>query len=662
MIYRYTRGIVGTAFFIAIVARGSAALLWATLLWAQDSSGRTPIPDAEAQARAERLFREVYEEDCTKAKTSTEKAVLAEKMLDQAIAGQGDPADYFVLLREAKEMAAQAGHAEMAIQAVKRISEIYDVDGMAMKRKTLDAVSRSARTRGQFRAIIQQALPLANSAVVSDDFKSALHLCEMAANAARKAEDYQRAKQIIIGKKEVAEIGKEYARTQEARATLKQSPRDQSANLVVGRYYCLTKGDWNKGISMLALGSEGDLKALTIRELRGAASSVEWVSMGDGWWDLGQEESAGPTKDSYLARAAYWYSGALNALPEASEPTKTKVETRIGELNESALSKLKTQLSEPESAEDPETKEAVASGLRWLAGQQREDGNWNFSAGPHPGNLTECPGAATSMVLLPFLRAGHTHQDGIHQGVVSKGLTYVTRRMKQVGPNTQSLIEPGARMYGHALATIAFCEAYERTGSRNLRVQAQSAVSFIIYAQDPKGGGWRYEPRQAGDTSVTGWQVSALQIAADAGLRVPPATTVLVHRFLNSVQTDEGAYYGYNSPGQSEVTTAIGLLCRTYLRGEKDNPALERGVQRIVQTGASQNNLYYNYYATQLMRRRGGESWKNWRPAIRGMLLASQTKEGEEAGSWYVRHQWADSGGALYCTAMAIMTLQICEQ
>ncbi len=42
-------------------------------------------------------------------------------------------------------------------------------------------------------------------------------------------------------------------------------------------------------------------------------------------------------------------------------------------------------------------------------------------------------------------------------------------------------------------------------------------------AQDPIGGGWRYEPHQPGDTSVTGWQLMALKSGQMAYLTVDPA-------------------------------------------------------------------------------------------------------------------------------------------
>jgi hypothetical protein len=265
------------------------------------------------------------------------------------------------------------------------------------------------------------------------------------------------------------------------------------------------------------------------------------------------------------------------------------------------------------------------------------------------------------MALLPFLRAGHTHRDGLHKDVVSQGLAYLGRSM-QVSPNGASLIEPGATMYGHALATIALCEAYARTRDRRLREPAQLAVAFTLYAQDPKGGGWRYRPRQAGDTSVTGWQFTALQIAKEAGIRIPPATFAGVDHFLNSVESDEGAYYGYVGRTRSEATTAIGLFCRLHLGREKDDPALRRGAQWIGQMGPSLNNLYYSYYATELMHSLGDELWDDWKPAIRESLLSSQGKTGEEAGSWSLRSKYADRGGSLYGTVMAIMILQTCDE
>ena len=66
-------------------------------------------------------------------------------------------------------------------------------------------------------------------------------------------------------------------------------------------------------------------------------------------------------------------------------------------------------------------------------------------------------------------------------------------------------------MYSHGLATIALCEAYGLSGDKQAGVAAQRAVNFILTAQNPNDGGWRYNPKDPGDTSVVGWQLMALK-------------------------------------------------------------------------------------------------------------------------------------------------------
>jgi hypothetical protein len=197
------------------------------------------------------------------------------------------------------------------------------------------------------------------------------------------------------------------------------------------------------------------------------------------------------------------------------------------------------------------------------------------------------------------------------------------------------------------------------THDKGLHNPAQAAINFICYAQDPVGGGWRYNPRQPGDTSVVGWQIMALKSGHMAYLRVPPATVKKAFTYLDTVQSGSGAYYGYTGPGKGSATTAIGLLCRMYLGWKKDNAALERGVKFLSDTGPSKTNLYYDYYATQVCRHWEGDVWKKWNSVMRDHLVNTQAKGGHEEGSWYFKAGHADRAGRLYCTSMATMILEI---
>jgi hypothetical protein len=252
------------------------------------------------------------------------------------------------------------------------------------------------------------------------------------------------------------------------------------------------------------------------------------------------------------------------------------------------------------------------------------------------------------------VHAGQTHRDGDYKKVVERGLAALTSRA-QATAGGSSYHERGATMYGHGLATLALCETYARTNDDRLKAPAQAAVNFTINAQDPVGGGWRYNPRQAGDTSVTGWQLTGLQIATTAGLRVPENALRAADNFLNSVQSDGGARYGYSGPGQGQATTAIGLLGRLQLGHKADEPAIVRGLEYLVRGGPSTENWYYNLYATKFMRAAQGDQWQAWRVKMRTELLAGQEKNGHPAGSFTVTDSYGTQGGRLYCTCLCTL-------
>ncbi len=313
----------------------------------------------------------------------------------------------------------------------------------------------------------------------------------------------------------------------------------------------------------------------------------------------------------------------------------------------------------------------VLNALKWLANHQMPDGGWSFDLELCPschgqcrdsGKMAEARNAATGLALLPFLGSGQTHKDSHrYKSTIRNGLKFLVNRMK-LGPQGGALNEPGGNMYSHGIATIAICEAYAMTKDRKLLLPAKAALAFVASSQDPKGGGWRYQPREKGDTSVLGWELMALKSGLMANLAIPRNFSHKASLFLDSVQSPDGALYGYQAPDTgSDATVAIGLLSRMYLGWKRDNPSLQRGVHWLSKRGPSAGNMYYNYYATQVMRHWEGEEWKVWNQQMRDQLIHSQAKQGHEEGSWFTGSgdSGAGPGGRLYCTAMAAMILEV---
>lgn len=314
---------------------------------------------------------------------------------------------------------------------------------------------------------------------------------------------------------------------------------------------------------------------------------------------------------------------------------------------------------------------AVERGLNWIELHQHDEGQWSLNRftqlcekhhKSHQCNGAGGPSdtAATGFALLPFLGAGHTHQDGQHQEAISRGLKWLVANQKPDG----DLFVGGtgnSHMYSHGIATIALCEAYAMTRDPVLREPAQKAINFIVAAQHPTSGGWRYTPRQDGDTSVFGWQVMALKSGQMAELTIPQATldkAKLWLAFTGGKGANEGRF-GYTNNSPTLTMTAEALLCLQYLGGERNDPRLIAGSKFLAENLPTKETSYYWYYGTQVMFHMQGEPWRKWNAALQNSLVETQVKEGSMAGTWDPRDNWEKTGGRVYATALRLLMLEV---
>lgn len=362
--------------------------------------------------------------------------------------------------------------------------------------------------------------------------------------------------------------------------------------------------------------------------------------------------------------------------PNTPDPQRADLTTVRSQLNTAGDMRWALSARDPRVRSQIVTKEggttmteaAVARGLRWISRQQQEDGSWRLQGYDFNSSTAESKTAATGMALLAFLGAGQTHIHGKYRNEVARGLVWLLRNQAEDG-DLRGRDRSNAAMYGHAQAAIALCEAFLMTGDEELRDPAQRSIDFIVAAQYDDGG-WRYAPHNParpteGDTSVTGWYLMALQSARAARLAVPESTMELGGQFLDRVQSRQGARYAYlpsRSRYPSPTMTAEGLLSRVYLGWSRDQYGLRDGVDYLVEEHypvMGEPNIYYWYYATQLMHHYGGTPWKRWNKRMSDVLVRTQLPRGQHAGSWEPRGPYSGSGGRLYMTALAVCTLEV---
>ena len=297
--------------------------------------------------------------------------------------------------------------------------------------------------------------------------------------------------------------------------------------------------------------------------------------------------------------------------------------------------------------------------------------------------------------------------------VVRKGLQWLRDRQNPDG----SFSKDRAFLYNEALATMALSEAYGMTGAKYWREPAQRGIDFVERAQrpSPTSGsarwGWRYGSRDDveheigsatdpdrmrqlydADTSVTTWCVMALKSAELSKLTVDPASLAGALDFAKYVTADDGSvgYLDRASAGAvlsgpfSEGFTyhpttmcALGMCIRIFAAHDPTDPILDRSASRIVadlpavaKDGRS-IDYYYWYYASLALNqldgpdspRKSGKYWNPWNKAMVDALLALQdgTQGSCREGGWIMNDRWASASGAgaIYATAMSVLTLEV---
>lgn len=289
---------------------------------------KLPVPDEAAQQAAMKLVTDVYGKDYKETKGGPEQTALAREML--RIAAESDePTSRFVLLRVARDVAAGAGDAELAFRAIEQRGETWAIDVRQETHEALEKAVRSADAPAQHETIVALAAELQDQAVEADDLVRAAQYGEWASTAARGAKKPDLSKLFVARGRELAALTTAYAEVQPALARLDESPDDPQANLAAGRYFTLIKGDWDRGLPMLARGTDEQLKRLAELE---QSSSPQPLVLGDGWWDVAQREQD-RAKQNSLDRAGYWY---LEGLSDASGLAKLKVEQRLDKISEAS--------------------------------------------------------------------------------------------------------------------------------------------------------------------------------------------------------------------------------------------------------------------------------------------------------------------------------------
>ena len=229
-----------------------------------------------------------------------------------AASGEKDPSQRFALLNRARLTAVGTGDLAAAREVADQMVGQFQIDPQKANLAVLQAVAETA-IGPQNAPVAEFGMALLEESLAGDRFDAAEQLHALAVRAARKCGDAEILKRLQQLGGDLQRCRKVFDAIQDSLAVLEKDPKDPAANLALGKYYCLCKHDWEKGLPRLAQGSDQELKTAAEKDQSGASTPEDLAALGDRWWKLAEGQD-GDAEKALRTRALKWYQEAITNL------------------------------------------------------------------------------------------------------------------------------------------------------------------------------------------------------------------------------------------------------------------------------------------------------------------------------------------------------------
>jgi hypothetical protein len=287
------------------------------------------IPKAGPQTLAERKIKQQFKDQFEQRDNESRIALCktlraAARDLKEHPQGSEDVAVRYVMLRQARELAVDAGDFHLAFTAVDQMAADFAINPLELKLSALS--SGLDKTNLPPLELAAAYLHAIDDWLDVGDVDSARRTMVLVHNCQRHAPNNPALSQRVIDyEKRMADARKDLRDVAVAAQKLKKQPDDPALNQTVGLYLCKV-GRWNDGLPMLAKGTDAALRALAAKDLANPTEATAIMEVADAWWTGDDAKSLRLSQTR--KRATYWYQ---KALPQLSADKKAEVEKRLAE-------------------------------------------------------------------------------------------------------------------------------------------------------------------------------------------------------------------------------------------------------------------------------------------------------------------------------------------
>lgn len=314
---------------------------------------------------------------------------------------------------------------------------------------------------------------------------------------------------------------------------------------------------------------------------------------------------------------------------------------------------------------DSRTDYAVHQGMRWLHGQQCDDGSWDPSRlGGDPRTRV----GLTALAVAAFLSDGHTPRKGRFRETVSSGINFILASRDSRGQFGDEELDHGIALFNQSVAVLVLAENYIVAGGQNeddLRSGIKRLES-LIGALGPQNTHGTYS-----DT----WAAMALRTSLMTGLddgSIAVVAREVEERVALLARAESGREIDSDTPpplySAGSVAVSALFLHEGSTGAVTDPDAVSEPETVPFPDRRRPETLYallndaglrepsFIFFISTALCEASDPGWGQWNKRVKTVLLREQDRD----GCWRARGDWPlIDGGDIYTTALSILTLQV---
>jgi hypothetical protein len=175
----------------------------------------------------------------------------------------------------------------------------------------------------------KRAFTMSEEALQAEQPELAVAFLDMAGNVAKSTHDRELAVLIRERDADLRQLAAVMAAVETAKETLEHKEDDPDACLTVGEWLCFRAGDWERGLTLLAKGSNPQLKMAAELETTARSDVAQRKQLADLWLELADSAEDRTVSLALKRRAKHWYTVAL---PEMTGLDRIAVERVLAQL------------------------------------------------------------------------------------------------------------------------------------------------------------------------------------------------------------------------------------------------------------------------------------------------------------------------------------------